>query len=218
MPTAFGQNIQIKSFSDIVKASPELKSITTLSKQFGQGIVRDMIGIHIDEIFRFYNEQFDDAIISEVINQVQSIGYYLTGSDIELFKSKCLSGAYGKKFRLSPDVLISWFKEYLIDRQESFAAENQKKPKIKDSDISDKGLGLLKGFADKVKKTELKKTSEVKDLPNHIQKQREMINRLWGEFRSIARNQNEDLLPGKIFIEYEGRKIDFNEFLKVKTQ
>lgn len=103
-------------------------------------------------MFGFYKEDLTPNVQINLIDQVLKLGYFLNGSDIKLFESRCLSGQYPLKFRLTAPVFIEWLKEYQYERMEAFENNNLKvKTKIESEVPSIKTIEMLKELADKIK-------------------------------------------------------------------
>lgn len=97
----------------------------------------------------------------------------LNGLDLDLFKQKAIAGEYKNRvqvidgrnfdikfFRLSPDVYLDWFQEYIFQRGEAFVQSNSKN-KVSEAISNPKHIEILKEFADKAAKP---KTPETKPM------------------------------------------------------
>ena len=203
----FSKNISVRNFKDIV-SNQDLKPVSAMIREGNEAIPKTILSGIITDIFTFYAEQINFEKVKELCEVCISQGYMLNGLDYRLFKSKCLSGSYELKFRLTPHVFVDWFKTYIWERSEAFAASNSQKKPEKVSEYSNKTLTLLKRFADR-KKEIIEKKPEPESEYN--QKLKAKFNEVLNEFRSKCKTSN-----GIEFVEVNGRFLDINEYLKLR--
>lgn len=205
----FLPSMPIKSISDVVIASKELKTLVSANKDNPE-VINDFIELMIIDITTYYNENWNKIQKETFIESLMKLGYYTNSADLNLFKAKCLSGVYELKFRLTPHVLIEWFKEYLFERGEAFANENLKAKVQKENafEYSSKTIDLLKTFADNVTTPK----AEIKE-PSRQDKAKQFVNQVHNDFK-----RNSENIGGVMFIDFNGKKLNFDEYLKARTK
>lgn len=139
---------EIKTLTDLVMYSKELPTIRVANEKE----VNQAIGSLILEVFNFYNEIPNDVQLKLMIPVIKEAAKKLTLPDLLIFKNNCLQSKYDLKFRLTPNVIIEWLKEYQYERMEAFENNNLKvKTKIESEVPSIKTIEMLKELADKIK-------------------------------------------------------------------
>lgn len=163
----------------------------------------------------------------------------LSGPDLGLFKQKAIEGEYKNRvqiidgrefriqfFRLSPDVYLDWFQEYIFQRGEAFANESVKqKQEMENEPVSEKAIDLFKDLAKVFEPKEgkfdhlpvdgnLKPTSQdTFDAAKAKQKQIE------AEFNNIWVVQNRPIIDVGFqqipYIELKGKRYFENDYLKI---
>lgn len=139
---------EIKSLTDIVRHSRELPTIRNANQdEVNKAILELLI-----EVFSFYNESLNDVQLKLTLPTVKEALQGLTIPDIHIFKKHCLQGEYPLRFRLIPNVLIEWIKQYKFDRGEAFASMSYLShvETKKETEYSEKTVELLKGLEKKV--------------------------------------------------------------------
>ena len=117
------------------------------------------------DIFDHYRETYSKEDIDNLTEYIMRFGYMINGLDFGLFKTKAISGEYKNRvqiidgrsfdikfFRLSPDVYLDWFQEYIFQRGKVF--ENNSHlihKKVESEPISEKTVEMLKKLAETVK-------------------------------------------------------------------
>ena len=182
--------------------APGLKSLSSISREYGEVVINDLLVLSLDEVFAFYGEQIPERTIYTLVEQIRNLGYYLTGADIQLFKIKCLSGGYHKKYRLSPDVMMEWFKDYLAERQEQFSKqtfESHRVEMLKANAFNQKTLDLFKGIFKETRD----KSEEIRLKSNHIME----------EFKQLQINQG---VYDGTEIEYKGKNMNLTQYIDLR--
>lgn len=131
--------------------------------------VKTICRITTMDIFDHYRETYSKEDIDNLTESIIRFGFMLNGLDFGLFKQKAIAGEYknrfqiidGKEFRiqffrLSPDVYLDWFQEYIFKRGETFAnnshlVHKQVDEQVKSEPISKKTVEMLKKLAETVK-------------------------------------------------------------------
>lgn len=186
------------------------------------------MGKTIAEVFEFYREAYTNEELQLMIESSLRLGYMLNGLDLELFKNKCISGEYKNRvqvidgrrfdikfFRLSPDVFLDWFQEYIFQRGEAFVTANGN-TKQSENETSDKHIEILKVFADKA--TEREHKSE--PLPeNKYQKQaKELQKWIQDEFIQLWRSQNKPIMGNYEMVGYNEKPYLYEEYLQLRYE
>lgn len=195
--------------TSVIKAVELSKGLTPLLRQNYPALI-DTIKLMVLDIVTFYREPYTDEdlkVISELMYQNMR---HCTMADLATFKNQCLSGHYPLKFRLTPNVFIDWIKEYVFERNETFATQNQVKPV---EQYSDKTIGFLKVFANKIK---IKEPETKPDPETDYQIElRKLSNELIKEFNLIWRSQDTGE-TGARWIDYNGKKYNIEMYLLMK--
>lgn len=177
---------EIKSLTDIIRHSKQLPTLRNSDeKEVNSAILSLLI-----EVFTFYNETLNDVQLKLTLPTVKEALQGLTIPDIHIFKKHCLQGEYPLKFRLIPNVLIEWIKQYKFDRGEAFASMSYLShvETKKETEYSEKTVELLKGLEKKVSEklgekhiissiapTENKYQKQAKELQKWIEKEFEGV-------------------------------------------
>lgn len=211
--------IQLLPKSTVTKFS-DIRFTTSLIQYKKDGKEKDLqvvLSKIILDIFNFYNEAIADEQIIIIANQIIEKGYYTNLSDLQLFKYKAISGDFknrtewkdGEKFnikffKLTPDVLIDWFKYYLYLRGENLSILSEKEhTRKKNQPFTKRGLEkmqeILQKLTDKKNYNNLKTKDEKPtinksflSLENHILQEFE-ANKKTNEFEQeyiVCKNQN----------------------------
>lgn len=178
----------------------------------------------IIDIFSFYKEELEMENFKMILAQVEEIGRYLTGADIDIFKKNCLAGKYELRFRLTPPVFIDWLKTYINDRGEEFANANHIVKKEHDRvkfnpQAIEKISEIFKPKEDEIQLEE-KKVDPVQKLVNTFIKdfkenckdeiETKMVDR-YGETQTYLSQCRE-------YIEYEGKNLGINEYIAARYE
>lgn len=169
----------------------------------------------ICEVFQFYGEPINQENLLLLMEQVIKIGYIMTGADLLLFKTNCISGLYSLKFKLTPPIFLEWLKIYLSDRSEEFLNYNLKLREVKkETEISEKGKEVI---------TELltvlitpKQIKEVQPEKPEITQSKRLQKRIEAEFETghlIEHGVNQIK-----YIAYEGKNLLKDEFIAARYE
>lgn len=219
IPSKKGQ--EITSLKELVKTQcndlTKLKSAGFIRKNHPEYYEEVVIKIHslILDVFTFYNEQIIEENLIPMIQQVEEIGRYLTGADIDIFKNNCRAGIYPLKFRLTPPVFIEWLKQYIYDRGEEFANANHMVKKQHES------VPLHPQAVEKISEIFKPKESEPKpEVEQKFDPVRKLVNIFKRDFDEgcLTEKTAENSTVFIQFIEYEGKKLGINEYLAARFE
>lgn len=203
-----------------------LKSAGFIRKNHPEYYDEVVIKIHslILDVFTFYNEQIIEENLIPMIQQVEEIGKYLTGADIDIFKNNCFAGVYPLKFRLTPPVFIEWLKTYINDRGEEFANANH---------IVKKEYDRVKFNPQAIEKiSEIFKPKEVEIQPEEkkVDPVQKLVNTFIKDFKENCKDEIETKMVDRYgetqtylsqcreYIEYEGKNLGINEYIAARYE
>jgi hypothetical protein len=222
------------SLQDIVKHSPKTKSIALMRKENDLAPVKAIIKATTMDIFDHYRESYSEGDIINLTESIMRFGYMLNGLDFGLFKTKAISGEYKNRvqvidgrnfdikfFRLSPDVYLDWFQEYIFQRGEVFANNSHLIHKQAEKQpIADKTVEMLKELADKVKPQPIFST----DKPTESERDK-FIKQQWAyfkfKFNEVWKGQGmtvtEELNPRE-YVTFGSKMYFQNDYIKMMVE
>lgn len=185
------------------------------------------------DIFDHYRETYSKEDIDNLTESIMRFGYMINGLDFGLFKTKAISGEYKNRvqvidgrnfdikfFRLSPDVYLDWFQEYIFQRGEVFANNSHLiHKKVESEPISEKTVEMLKKLAETVKpKVEPIYSTDESEYIKEAKKKQQALEL---EFEKIWREQGctetEGGNPVK-FINEKGKLMVKVDYVKLKFE
>ena len=186
------------------------------------------------DIFDHYRESYSVSDIDNIRESIMRFGYMLNGLDFGLFKTKAILGEYKNRvqiidgrefkvsfFKLTPDVYLDWFQEYIYQRGEAFANNSHTihKSTVKESsEVSTEAAEKLKEIADKLKPHE-KGELEIKPMEESKEQKQAKELQKWieNEFEQLWKDQGEtEFARGGKYIIYKQCSRMLSDYIEVR--
>lgn len=233
---SFSQNLKLNTIREIVLNKDSLKSIAVMRKENNLFEVKVLVTQTITEVFKWYKETYTPEEIEFLAESSMRIGYMLNGEDFNVFKQKAQSGEYKNRvqiidgrefkvsfFKLTPDVYLDWFQEYIYQRGEAFANNSHQthKSTVKESsEVSPEAAEKLKEIADRLKPNETEKSKPMEESKEQKQA-KELQSWLDNEFGVKWKEQGSQTTNEeypKPFIEHKGYFVLKFEYIKARFE
>ena len=203
--------MQVSSINDIIKSNKP--SIVSIKKDYGDEVVKAMLFLEIENFVNFMNlgKNMNEMQIIETVKLVQKNFYYFSLLDFKLFFDRMKEGFYGQFYdRLDGSVILSNLRKYEFERMESFAILNANKSQLDKKTYNEP----LHPEISKKLKSKLKPKKEVKKEPKKEVKALSLGKKWINQFDNLYNKYGEN--KGIRTLNFKGKRIDINEFLKIK--
>lgn len=207
----------MSSINDIIKSNKP--SIVSIKKDYGDEVVKAMLFLEIENFVNFMNlgKNMNEMQIIETVKLVQKNFYYFSLLDFKLFFDRMKEGFYGQFYdRLDGSVILSNLMKYEDERMQEYERVNYgNRNRFKSQE--EKGVSNIRPeIIDIAKKVLEKKPIPEKKTAVSREKTKEelMIQRWMNQFDNLFLKYGEN--KGIRTLNFKGKRIDINEFLKIK--
>lgn len=185
-------------------------SLSVIKKEMGDEKTKAFLSVIITDLVMSFNigKTMNTNQVAETVILIQSNYYFLKPSELKYCFDNAKMGRYGQLYdRIDSSIIFDWIEKYLEERMETCVSENQKQNyEFNSILVHENVLKAIRMGLEKPKE-------EPKEFVIQTDEQRELCNQIFLEFDKIFGLAE---VQGKKFIDYNGKILDIDEFLKIR--